>query len=214
MGQSFDETTPSLLNWIPQQEVFWVATAPLATDGHVNFPLTADGHVNLSPKGGEGMFHIVNPRQVWYEDLTGSGIETISHLRENRRITILFNAFEGPPRIVRLYGQVWYPEYDNYVPGNSRSPGSRAVILIDVHRVSTSCGFGVPFYDFKAHRTKMSNLGTMVEVFGLRQFWTTFNLKSIDGLTGLTTAPFASKKFQSTPKVSKPDKKRRRLDLK
>ncbi|KAJ6629415.1 hypothetical protein B0H10DRAFT_1987070 [Mycena sp. CBHHK59/15] len=196
MGKSFDELTPSLSTFILKQAVFWVATAPL----------TADGHVNLSPKGGEGMFHIVNPRQVWYEDLTGSGIETISHLRENRRITILFNAFEGPPRIVRLYGQVWYPEYDNYVPGNSRSPGSRAVILIDVHRVSTSCGFGVPFYDFKAHRTKMSNLGTMVEVFGLRQFWTTFNLKSIDGLTGLTTAPFASKKFQSTPKVSKPDK--------
>ncbi|KAJ6559280.1 hypothetical protein B0H10DRAFT_2180635 [Mycena sp. CBHHK59/15] len=161
MGKSFDELTPSLSTFILKQAVFWVATAPL----------TADGHVNLSPKGGEGMFHIVNPRQVWYEDLTGSGIETISHLRENRRITILFNAFEGPPRIVRLYGQGTVFEFGT--PSTTTTPGSRAVILIDVHRVSTSCGFG--------HRTKMSNLGTMVEVFGLRQFWTTFNLKSIDG---------------------------------
>lgn len=104
------------------------------------------------------MFHIVNPRQVWYEDLTGSGesesvveclswktrpgVETISHLRENGRITVLFNAFEGPPRIARLYGrgtvyEFGTPEYNSFIPAESRKPGSRSVIVVDVYKVST-----------------------------------------------------------------------------
>ncbi|KAJ6629416.1 hypothetical protein B0H10DRAFT_1939806 [Mycena sp. CBHHK59/15] len=174
MGQSFDETTPSLLNWIPQQEVFWVATAPLATDGH-----------------------------VWYEDLSGSGVETISHLRENRRITVLFNAFKGPPRIARLYGtgtvyEFGTLEYSTYI------------------QESRSCGYGIPFYEFKALRTGLQNLLAKTEApgaqLGLRQFWTTYNLKSIDGLTGLITAPFTSGAFQSTLKVYKADRKLKKTE--
>lgn len=116
MGHSVDEIPNYVMEWIPKQHVFWVASAPL----------TADGHVNISPKGIDGTFHVVNSRQVWYEDLSGSGAfstiqlcyktcilrcipilgaETISHIRENGRITILFNAFDGPPRIIRLYGK-------------------------------------------------------------------------------------------------------------
>ncbi|KAJ7708321.1 hypothetical protein B0H17DRAFT_1032199 [Mycena rosella] len=202
MVQFFDEISPSLAKWMNQQQVFWVATAPLS----------GDGHINLSPKGGEGMFHIVDPRQVWYEDLTGSGVETISHLRENGRITVLFNAFEGPPRIARLYGrgtvyEYGTPEYNTFVPAESRKPGSRSVILIDVHKVSTSCGYAVPFFDFKAHRTRLLAWATKKESIdvasadahgsseGLVGYWNKANLKSLDGLTGLVTAPFTTETF-------------------
>lgn len=114
MGKFFDEIPEFLFPWIKQQEAFWVATAPL----------NPDGHINVSPKGIRGCFHVVNANKVWYQDLSGSGesrllfagilavvanvligIETISHIRENGRITILLNAFEGPPRIVRLFGK-------------------------------------------------------------------------------------------------------------
>ncbi|KAJ7474748.1 hypothetical protein FB451DRAFT_1246510 [Mycena latifolia] len=210
MVQFFDEISPSLGKWIDQQQVFWVATAPLA----------ADGHVNLSPKGGEGMFHIVNPRQVWYEDLTGSGVETISHLRENGRITVLFNAFEGPPRIARLYGrgtayEFGTPEYNSFIPAESRKPGSRSVIVVDVHKVSTSCGYAVPFFDFKAHRTRLLTWAAKKESLdvpevdahgsGLVAYWNKSNLKSLDGLTGLITAPFTTEMFPAQNTSYKPD---------
>lgn len=110
--QMFGEIPDFLVAWIEEQQMFWVASAPL----------TADGLVNISPKGVEGTFHIVGPRKVWYEDLTGTGtypvlvmrkvsptphtgIETVAHIRENGRATILFNAYKGPPRITRLYGK-------------------------------------------------------------------------------------------------------------
>ncbi|KAJ6629376.1 hypothetical protein B0H10DRAFT_1363283 [Mycena sp. CBHHK59/15] len=213
MVQYFEEMPPSLCNWINQQQVFWVGTSPLA----------ADGHINLSPKGGEGMFHIVNSRQVWYEDLTGSGVETISHLRENGRITVLFNAFEGPPRIARLYGhgtvfEFGSPEYSSFIPADARKPGSRSVVLIEIHKVGTSCGYAVPFFDFKAHRTRLltwaakkesldndGDEGAAALVDGLKRYWNTKNLKSLDGLTGLTTAPFTSETFQPTQSIYKPD---------
>jgi len=106
MGAFYDEIPSFLVPWINAQKIFWVATAPLSEDGHVN----------VSPKGFENTMHVVlkevdtdgekkaTSNAVWYEDLTGSGVETISHLRENGRITIMFTAFEGPPRIVRLFG--------------------------------------------------------------------------------------------------------------
>ena len=116
MAKFFDEIPQFLVEWILKQKMFWVASAPL----------TSDGYVNVSPKGIEGSFHVVSPTQVWYEDLTGSGmsqavlhlslpidyyvselsgVETIAHLRENGRITVLFNAFDGPPRIARIFGK-------------------------------------------------------------------------------------------------------------
>lgn len=117
MGQFYNEIPESLIPWIQTQHMFWVASAPL--DGN--------GHVNISPKGFEGTFHILDSHTVWYEDLTGSSTfdqpepmyaadrnrhllasETVSHLRENGRITLLFSAFQGPPRIARLYGRGRY----------------------------------------------------------------------------------------------------------
>ena len=94
MGKFYESIPPELVPWMLKQEMFWVATAPLSPEAHVN----------VSPKGVRDSFHYVSPTRVWYQDLTGSGVETISHLRENGRITLMFNAFEGPPRIVRLFG--------------------------------------------------------------------------------------------------------------
>ncbi|KAJ7111136.1 hypothetical protein C8R43DRAFT_1041616 [Mycena crocata] len=219
MVQFFEEISPSLGKWMNQQQVFWVATAPLANDGHIN----------LSPKGGEDMFHIVNSRQVWYEDLTGSGVETISHLRENGRITVLFNAFEGPPRIARLYGrgtayEFGTPEYSNFIAPEARKPGSRAVIVVDVYKVSTSCGYAVPFFDFKSHRTRLLNWAATKEsldaaeivsqgsglVDGLKSYWNNKNVKSLDGLTGLAVAPYAKETFAVRNASYKPDNEKSR----
>jgi hypothetical protein len=93
MGKSYDEITPELSNWIGRQRVFFVATAPLASGGLIN----------CSPKGLDTL-RILGPREVAYLDLTGSGIETLAHSRENGRIVFMFCAFEGPPKIVRLHG--------------------------------------------------------------------------------------------------------------
>ncbi|KAJ4490550.1 hypothetical protein J3R30DRAFT_3278074 [Lentinula aciculospora] len=206
MGNFHDEIPSFLIPWIQKQEVFWVATSPLS----------ADGHVNVSTKGLKGTFHIVDSKRVWYEDLTGSGVETISHLRENGRITVLLNAFEGPPRIARLFGkgsvyEFGTPEYNELLPPDLRKPGSRAVIMVDVEKVGTSCGYGVPFFEFKGHRDTYYNVASRFEQAdfsaqqtetmpepppnldslppkGLRHYFLSHNATSIDGLTGLTTA--------------------------
>lgn len=148
MGAYYEVIPKSLFKWILAQKMFWVATAPLS----------AAGHVNVSPKGG-ACFGVPDERSFWYMDMTGSGNETISHLYENGRVTILFNAFEGPPRILRLFGRGRVLEhgtaaYDGFVKKNAvpTHSGTRSVILVDVHQVGTSCGFSVPYYDFKAFR--------------------------------------------------------------
>ncbi|KAF7979858.1 hypothetical protein HWV62_40617 [Athelia sp. TMB] len=194
MGKFFDDIPSFLVPWLAEQEMFWVATAPLA-----------GGHVNVSPKGVRGCFHYVSPTRVWYEDLTGSGIETIAHLREegNARITIMFSAFQGPPRIARLFGtgtahEYGTPEYDALLPAHTRKPGSRAAIVIDVHKVGTSCGYAVPLYAFQAHRTRLLDYFARCEERdrveqgpadkGLRAYWLEKNMQSIDGLPTLASA--------------------------
>ncbi|KAG9310788.1 hypothetical protein JVU11DRAFT_8638 [Chiua virens] len=208
MGKLYDEIPESHFEWIEKQHVFFVATAPLS----------APGHVNMSPKGIADCFHVVDSKQVWYEDLTGSGVETISHVRENGRITIMFCAFDGPPRILRLFGvgtvhEYGSPEYTRLIPPTSRKPGSRSAIVIDVYKVGTSCGFGVPLYDFVMHRTQHGRTSDKVESvdrrlaiaratgqgneeqddesLSLHKYWLLENSKSLDGLPGLTTAPEA-----------------------
>ncbi|KIK58718.1 hypothetical protein GYMLUDRAFT_45051 [Collybiopsis luxurians FD-317 M1] len=214
--------------------MFWTATAPLS----------GQGHVNLSPKCTRGMFHIVNQRRVWYEDMSGSGVETISHLKEpgNGRITILFHAFEGPPRIVRLFGtgtvyEFGTPEYNQYISPETRAPGSRAVIMIDVHKVGTSCGYAIPFYEFKSHRNQllqwaqkreatddeylqMSSASSsddepehgqagMLANNGMRSYWKQKNAHSIDGIPALNTQTFevTHQAFNTAKKVYTSDHK-------
>jgi hypothetical protein len=134
MGAFYETIPPSVLKWILEQKVFWVATAPLSSTGHIN----------ISPKGGQ-YFGILNPTTFWYLDLTGSGIETLSHLYEegNGRITVLFNAFEGPPQIVRLWGKGEVLEYgsrkfNDFVGENKVDAiaGTRAVILVHIRSQS------------------------------------------------------------------------------
>ncbi|EJD04567.1 uncharacterized protein FOMMEDRAFT_107364 [Fomitiporia mediterranea MF3/22] len=205
MGRFFDSCPPNLLEWIQNQHIFWVATAPLSPNGHVN----------VSPKGAFDCFHVIGPNKVWYEDLTGSGSETIAHLRENKRITVMFCAFDGPPRIVRLFGtgtvhEFGTPEYEVLVPRQKRKPGSRSAIVVDVHKVGSSCGYSIPFFDFKKERTllleRMSKreAGAVYTTLdpatdkGLREYWSANNVKSIDGLPSLISAPNA----ENTPSNS------------
>jgi len=141
-----------------------------------------------------------------------AGVETISHLRENGRITVLFNAFVGPPKICRLFGkgtfyEIGTPEYDALLPLEKRKPGSRAVIIVNIHKVGTSCGYAVPFYQFKAHRSTLldsasrkegkDQLSGPGEAGGMKDYWRTKNKQSIDGLPGLTTAPGYEAPLQS-----------------
>lgn len=155
MGQFYEKIPTFLIKWILDQKIFWVATATLSQKGHIN----------ISPKGGQ-YFGVLNPTTFWYLDLSGSGVETISHLRQegNDRITILLNAFEGQPQIVRLWGKGEVLEYGSdkfkaFVEENKVNAiaGSRAIIIVHIHQVSTSCGFSVPYYDFKAFRTTLND---------------------------------------------------------
>ncbi|CAE7401745.1 ustO [Symbiodinium natans] len=149
MGKTFQSLSEDHVAWLKKQKVFFVASA------------ASKGHVNLSPKGyTAGTFAILSPTQVAYLDFTGSGAETIAHSLQNRRITVMFVAFEGDPIIMRLFGNMHAIQRDA-VPADLRSKfgeefvsshGFRAVIVIDIHRVQSSCGFSIPFYDYVGER--------------------------------------------------------------
>src|SRR5262245_52004943 len=144
MGKTFESIDAPLEAFIRAQQMYFVATAPL--DAH--------GHVNLSPKGLDTL-RILGPRAVAYLDHVGSGAETVAHLRENGRIVVMLCAFQGAPRIVRLHGRglVWEPgepEFERLRPLFPDGPVGRAVIQVEIERISDSCGFGVPLFEFTA----------------------------------------------------------------
>jgi hypothetical protein len=146
MGKVFETLNEELESFLLKQHLFFVATAPL----------DVKGHVNLSPKGMD-TFRVLSSTQVAYLDLTGSGNETSAHIFENGRITLMFCAFDGPPNIVRLYGQgkTILPESEEWSELAKEFifyPGARQIILIEIHRVQTSCGYSIPFYDYKGER--------------------------------------------------------------
>lgn len=168
--------------WIQRQHIFFVATAPLASDGHVN----------CSPKGGDS-FRILDPLTFAYQDLTGSGAETIAHLRENGRIVVMFCAFEGAPKVVRLHGkgEVIRPDHSEFqflaslFPEN---PGLRAIIKVRIIRVSDSCGFAVPFFDYQEHRDSLDQWAAAKGTIKLKEYRQERNVTSIDGLPALDDA--------------------------
>lgn len=165
-----------LATWITNQRVFFVATAPLS-DG---------AHVNLSPKGGDS-FRVLGPMEVAYLDYTGSGAETAAHLRENGRIVVMFCAFEGSPRILRLHGKgtVITPNDPQFAELAKRFPGNlgtRAVVHVAVRRVTTSCGYAVPLMDFIGHRDGLEKWANTKGPEKLRDYRTQKNQFSIDGL--------------------------------
>lgn len=179
MGKLHPEIDEHLRRFIQAQHVFFVATAPSGPDGHVN----------LSPKGLDS-FRILGPRTVAYLDFVGSGVETIAHLRQNGRIVIMLCAFEGPPNIVRLHGRglVLEPQDAEFARVSAEFPsseGARAVILVDVERVSDSCGFGVPLYAYRGERTQLPAWSARKGPAGLDAYQQAKNRSSIDGLPGL-----------------------------
>jgi hypothetical protein len=150
MGVYYETIPDSLREWILEQKMLWVGTAPLSEDGHIN----------ISPKGGQH-FGIVSPTKFWFMDLSGSGIETVAHLHEpgNGRICVMFMAFEGFPKIVRLWGkgralEAGSKEFQEFVQSEDikTKSSTRSIILVDIDQVGSSCGWGVPFYDFKGFR--------------------------------------------------------------
>lgn len=177
-----DGIDAKLARWIAKQPVFFVATAPLAEDKHVN----------VSPKGMAGTFAVLDQYRIGYLDYFGSGAETIAHLRENGRITIMFAAFAGKPNIVRLYGRgrVVLPEDGEFDElrtsfGKDLSIGQRAIVIVDLDRVQDSCGYAVPLMDFVADRRV---LDLYMEKKGPEPFENNgngINAESIDGLPAL-----------------------------
>jgi hypothetical protein len=179
MGQIFDAISPELGEWLGRQRMFVVATAPLAVTGHVN----------CSPKGGDA-FRVLGPHTVAYADLTGSGIETVAHLRENGRIVLMFCAYEGAPKIVRLHGrgEVVEPGDAGFEELQGKFPalvGLRAFIRVEVTRIADSCGFAVPLYEFVAPRDVLDNYSEKLGPAGLAEYRAKKNRVSIDGLPGL-----------------------------
>ena len=178
MGKLYESLTPELQQWLTLQKVFFVATAPKALDGHVN----------CSPKGGD-TFRVVGDREVAYLDLTGSGIETAAHLQENGRIVLMFCAFDGPPKIVRLHGkgEVIYPKDPRFEKLQQLFPnqaGLRAIIKVMLTRISDSCGHGVPLMDFVARRELIEKWSVAKGPQGLSDYRAANNLASIDGIPG------------------------------
>ena len=179
MGKVYEHLDDRLIEFIESQHLFFVGTAPDSSDGHLN----------VSPKGLD-TFRILGPDLVAYLDLTGSGIETVAHLRENGRITILFCAFEGRPLIVRLHGQgrVVEPgdiEWEGLIAGFPEYPGVRSVIVVDVERVSDSCGYAVPLYEYQGERTHLIAYANKKGPEGMEQYKAIKNRASIDGIPGL-----------------------------
>lgn len=179
MAKLYDTIDDRLAGFLGAQKVFFVATAPLA----------GGGRLNLSPKGTD-TFRILDPRTVAYLDLTGSGIETVAHLRENGRVVILFCAFEGPPKIVRLHGrgEAIEPGDDGFAELVARFPArasTRAIVRMRLERISDSCGYGVPLYRYEGERSQLDEWARRKGPDGIVRYRAENNAKSIDGLPGL-----------------------------
>jgi Pyridoxamine 5'-phosphate oxidase len=192
MGRLFENLDDGLRDWLQAQPLFFVATAP-------DDP---SGHLNLSPKGATGTFRVLGPAAVAYVDLVGSGIETVAHLRENGRIVLMFCAFAGPPKIVRLHGRGRVvPEGDAEFAGlvdrfelsDEVRPLARSIVLVEVERIADSCGFVVPRMEYLADRDQLVRWGaTRREKDGARwkrDYVAAKNAVSIDGLPGLDVTP-------------------------
>lgn len=176
MGKRFESMLPEHEEFIRRQHIFFVGSAPLS----------GEGHVNLSPKGHDSL-RILNENRVAYLDMTGSGNETSAHIRENGRVTIMFCAFEGAPRILRLYGKgtVVLPgteEWEELYPLFTPLPGARQIIVVDVRMVQTSCGYAVPLMDFAGERDTLERWTRQKGEEGLREYRKEKNSVSLDGL--------------------------------
>ena len=178
MADRFSTLRPDLAQWWRDQPLFFVATAPSGSAGHVN----------LSPKGHDTL-RVLAADRVAYLDLTGSGVETIAHVRENGRITLMACAFSGNPRISRIYGAgsvhvVGSPEFAALASEFPNLPGARSIIDIAVERVTTSCGYAVPMMDLVDDRDRLLEWAKGKGDDGLAEYRGRKNAESMDGLPG------------------------------
>jgi hypothetical protein len=189
VGRQYDTIDEHLAGWIARQPLFFVGSAPLA----------ADGHVNISPKGPIGSLRVLGPATVAYLDIYGSGAETIAHLRENGRIIVMLCAFSGPPRIVRLHGrgELLRPGDEGFAALLEEAAfedpaipeARRAIVRVDVTRIADSCGYGVPLMEYEGERphsalsaqTRLRTKGPE----GYRAFVAERNARSLDGLPAI-----------------------------
>lgn len=174
MAKFYSEIPPKLQAFISEQKIFFTATAP------------SHGRINLSPKGID-TFRCIDSGTVAYLDLTGSGNETAAHLNENGRMTVMFCSFSESPLILRLYGRgrVIHPrdeEWEQFYSLFKKLPGERQIIVLDVDSVQTSCGFGVPLYEFQGERETLLDWAENKGERGIITYWQAKNLQSIDGL--------------------------------
>jgi len=189
MGRIYKSIDDHQRKWINDQSMFFVGTAPEATDGHIN----------VSPKGPIGSLQVLDEHTVAYLDITGSGAETIAHLRENGRIVVMFCAFQGPPRILRLHGrgEVVLPDDPKFEEllavgfDEPQAPESRrAIIVVHVERIADSCGYGVPLLAYEGERPHQDlSTAKRLRVEGpdaMRAYEAKHNRVSIDGLPALS----------------------------
>ncbi len=179
MSKVFSAIDDKLKDWLAQQHIFFVATAPLA----------ADGLVNCSPKGLDCL-RVLDEHTVAYLDLTGSGVETIAHLRENGRIVLMFCSFDKAPRILRIHGTgrvhlVGSPEFEALLPHFTPMPGMRSIIVVEVKRIADSCGFGVPRYKYEGPRTTLTDYWAKKGEAEVCAYQRKANQRSLDRLPGL-----------------------------
>jgi predicted pyridoxine 5'-phosphate oxidase superfamily flavin-nucleotide-binding protein len=181
MGKQFTSIDPSHREFIERQRIFFVASA------------TAESRVNISPKDVASL-RILDANRVAYLDQTGSGNETAAHLRVDGRVTLMFCALDGAPLILRLYGKgktlargsAAYTERLASSFAGIEGPGSRQIIAVDVELVQTSCGYGVPLFDFAEERTTLRRWAEAKGEQGILEYWRAKNTVSIDGLpTGI-----------------------------
>jgi hypothetical protein len=182
MATVYEVIDDKLRDWLLAQPVFFVGTAAAA----------GDGHVNVSPKGMAGTFAVLGPRSIGYLDYFGSGIETVAHLRENGRIVITCCAFTGPPKVVRLHGRgrAVLPHDTEFAEvrarfDKSRDLGLRAIVLVDLDRISDSCGWSVPLMDYLGERDVLDRAQLRRDEAYFAEYAATRNARSIDGLPGL-----------------------------
>jgi len=177
MAKTYPGLTPALRTWIAEQPLFFLASAPLQ----------ADGHVNLSPRGLDSL-RILDDTRVLLLDLTGSGNETAAHLQENGRLTVMFCAFSGDPKILRLYGRgrvilpadPQWTEYRRLFAPNL--PGVRQLFMLDISRIQTSCGFGVPLMQLVGQRDMLLSWAQKKGPDGIVKYQRDKNARSLDGL--------------------------------
>jgi len=176
MGKENEFITDEHREYIELQKLFFVCTAPFGSEGHIN----------LSPKGFD-CFRVLSPTRVGYLDIIGSGNETSAHLLENGRITFMFCSFDGPPKILRLYGKGYTvlpgdEEWNELSKEFTILPATRQIIVADIFKVKKSCGFGVPLYNYEGERDHAFKWAENKGEIGLEEYKKEKNMVSMDGL--------------------------------